>query len=58
MSKKKPTVYPYIPNSVPATRSEMLVKTGVKDVEELYAGIPKKLRLFQFLWSTFYNNLI
>jgi glycine dehydrogenase subunit 1 len=44
MPNKKPIVYPYIPNSVPETRSEMLEKTGVKDVEELYAEIPKKLR--------------
>ncbi len=44
MSKKKPVVYPYIPNSVPATRAAMLEETGVKDVEELYVGIPKKLR--------------
>ena len=44
MPSKKPIVYPYIPNSVPETRSEMLEKTGVKDVEELYAEIPKKLR--------------
>jgi glycine dehydrogenase subunit 1 len=44
MTTKRPIVYPYIPNSVPATRSEMLEKTGVKDVDELYVGIPKKLR--------------
>ena len=44
MAKMMQVVYPYIPNSVPATRSEMLEKTGVKDVEELYAEIPKKLR--------------
>ena len=44
MAKKTPIVYPYIPNSVPETRSEMLEKTGVKDVDELYVGIPKKLR--------------
>ena len=44
MAKKRPIVYPYIPNSVPETRSGMLEKTGVKDVEELYVGIPKKLR--------------
>ncbi len=44
MAKQKPIVYPYIPNSVPATRAEMLAKTGVKDVEEIYAEIPEKLR--------------
>lgn len=45
MAKKRPIVYPYIPNSVPATRSEMLEKTGVKSVEDLYVEIPKKLRM-------------
>jgi glycine cleavage system P protein (glycine dehydrogenase) subunit 1 len=44
MRKEKPIVYPYIPNSVPATRLAMQEKTGIKNVEELYAEIPKKLR--------------
>lgn len=37
-------VYPYIPNSVPAIRQEMLREIGVKDVEELYREIPEHLR--------------
>jgi glycine dehydrogenase subunit 1 len=44
MSKTRPIVYPYIPNSVPETRLEMLEKTRVKEIEELYAEIPKRLR--------------
>jgi glycine dehydrogenase subunit 1 len=44
MATKKPIVYPYIPNSVPETRSGMLERTGAKDMEELYAEIPKRLR--------------
>ena len=38
-------VYPYIPNSVPEIKEEMLKDIGVKDVEELYEEIPEKLRL-------------
>jgi glycine dehydrogenase subunit 1 len=38
-------VYPYIPNSVPEIKEEMLKEIGVKGVEELYEEIPKKLRL-------------
>jgi glycine dehydrogenase subunit 1 len=45
MTDEKPTVYPYIPNSVPETRKEMLEKTKVKDVEELYVEIPQRLRM-------------
>ena len=44
MTEEKPIVYPYIPNSVPETRREMLEKTGVKDVEDLYREIPGRLR--------------
>jgi glycine dehydrogenase subunit 1 len=44
MSKATPTAYPYIPNSVPETRKEMLERTGVGDVEELYVAIPEALR--------------
>ncbi len=39
-------VHPYIPNSVPEAKSEMLREIGVKDVEELYDQmIPRRLRL-------------
>jgi len=37
--------YPYIPNSVPEIKEELLREIGIKDVEELYREIPKKLRL-------------
>ena len=46
---KKPIVYPYIPNSVPEIRREMLAKTGVKDVDELFRGIPKELQYKRLL---------
>ncbi len=38
-------VYPYIPNSVPATRREMLDFLGIESVEELIDVIPEALRL-------------
>ncbi len=45
MSEKKPVIYPYIPNSVPATKEVMLREIGVQSVTELYADIPESLRL-------------
>lgn len=36
--------HPYIPNSAPAVKAEMLRAIGVDDVEELYASIPASLR--------------
>jgi len=44
MFKKDSFVHPYIPNSVPRIKAEMLREIGVKDVEELYIEIPEKLR--------------
>jgi len=45
MMKGKPFVHPYIPNSVPEIKEEMLREIGVKDVETLYQEIPNRLRL-------------
>jgi glycine dehydrogenase subunit 1 len=42
---KKPIVYPYIPNSVPAVKDKMLKDVGAKSVEELFSDVPKKIRL-------------
>lgn len=39
------SAHPYIPNSVPEAREGMLKEIGVKDVEELLATIPLRLRL-------------
>ena len=44
MKKAKPTVYPYIPNSVPSIRAEMLERVGAADTDEFYADIPENLR--------------
>ena len=38
-------VHPYIPNSVPGVRADMLRSIGAASVEELYAEIPERLRL-------------
>ncbi len=40
-----PPANPYIPNSAPDVRRAMLDALGVKDVEELYASIPQRLRV-------------
>ena len=44
MSQKK-IVYPYIPNSVPATKEAMLKAVNATSVEEFYADIPDSIRL-------------
>lgn len=41
----EPTAHPYIPNSVPRIKAEMLAEIGVRDADELYAAIPERLRL-------------
>jgi glycine dehydrogenase subunit 1 len=45
MNREKPIVYPYIPNSEPATKTEMLRAVGAESVEEFYADVPEALRL-------------
>jgi glycine dehydrogenase subunit 1 len=45
MTDKKQIVYPYIPNSVPATKEAMLKALNAKSVEEFYADIPDSIRL-------------
>jgi len=43
MTIKKP-VYPYIPNSGPAVKAEMLKAIGAKSIDEFFADIPANLR--------------
>jgi glycine dehydrogenase subunit 1 len=38
-------VYPYIPNSAPEARAELLKATGASSVENFFAEIPENLRL-------------
>jgi glycine dehydrogenase subunit 1 len=44
MNKEEPTVYPYIPNSAPSIKEEMLKQVGAASVDEFYADIPENLR--------------
>jgi glycine dehydrogenase subunit 1 len=45
MGKKQKVVYPYIPNSEPAIKQQMLDEIGAASIEALYADIPEALRL-------------
>jgi glycine dehydrogenase subunit 1 len=45
MGKNQPVVYPYIPNSEPAIKQQMLDEIGVASVEALYEDIPETLQL-------------
>ena len=45
MNKERPTVYPYIPNSVPAIKAQMLQEVGAESVEDFYEDVPENLRL-------------
>ncbi len=49
MNQERPTVYPYIPNSVPDIKQRMLRDTGAQGIDEFYADIPEDLRLSQNL---------
>lgn len=49
MKKNRSTVYPYIPNSVPAIKESMLREVGARSAEDLYADIPPGLRLSRSL---------
>jgi len=44
-----PFVHPYIPNSVPEVKREMLADMGLTNVEEILAEIPRELRLDRML---------
>ncbi len=45
MAGTRPSAHPYIPNSVPKTKDEMLRTMGAASVEELYGAIPERLRV-------------
>ena len=44
MSERTVT-YPYIPNSVPSVKQEMLEEIGAESVEELFEEVPERLRV-------------
>lgn len=41
---EKTFVHPYIPNSAPDVKAEMMKAVGIEDLEELYSVIPEHLR--------------
>jgi len=45
MNDDQATVYPYIPNSVPRVKREMLHEVGAKSEEDFYEDVPEALRL-------------
>lgn len=45
MAKIKNRVYPYIPNSAPAVRAQMLREIGADSIEALYQEVPDSIRL-------------
>ncbi len=49
MNTEKSTVYPYIPNSVPDVKRQMLNDVGADSVEEFYGDVPQHLMLKKHL---------
>ena len=49
MDEERPTIYPYIPNSVPAVKKQMLKEVGAESVEDFFEDIPDRLRLKESL---------
>ncbi len=45
MTEDRPIVYPYIPNSVPEVKQQMLQEVGAESTEDLYEDVPQKLRV-------------
>jgi len=45
MSEKRLVVYPYIPNSVPEVKEQMLREVGASSTEEFYKDVPESLRV-------------
>ncbi|MDH5450218.1 MAG: aminomethyl-transferring glycine dehydrogenase subunit GcvPA [Candidatus Bathyarchaeota archaeon] len=41
----KSFVHPYIPNSIPKIKKDMMKQIGIQNIEELYADVPRKFRL-------------
>jgi len=47
MTRENSIVYPYIPNSVPAVKRQMLREVNASSTEDFYQDIPRSLRLTQ-----------
>ncbi len=44
MSQRRPIAYPYIPNSVPGLKEQMLQEVAAESVEDFYQDVPENLR--------------
>ncbi len=45
MTDDRPIVYPYIPNSVPQVKEQMLKEVGAESTEDFYEDVPQELRV-------------
>lgn len=45
MKERESVIYPYIPNSVPAVKEQMLREVGAQSVNDFYSDIPENLML-------------
>jgi glycine dehydrogenase subunit 1 len=45
MNEEQPKVYPYIPNSVPEVKEQMLQEVGASSTEDFFEDVPESLRL-------------
>ena len=45
MKEREKKAHPYIPNSIPEIKAQMMKEIGIKSIEDLYADIPESLRL-------------
>ena len=45
MTDRSTIVYPYIPNSVPEVKQQMLQEVGAQSAEDFYEDVPERLRL-------------
>ncbi|MDH5595332.1 MAG: aminomethyl-transferring glycine dehydrogenase subunit GcvPA [Candidatus Bathyarchaeota archaeon] len=41
----KSFIHPYIPNSIPKIKEEMMRRIGIQSIEELYADVPQRFKL-------------
>ena len=49
MNEERSVVYPYIPNSVPAVKRQMLEEVGAESADDFFEDVPEELRLRESL---------
>jgi len=45
MTEDRPIIYPYIPNSVPTIKAQMLKDVGAESADDFFEDVPERLRL-------------